>query len=937
MIKILIVDDNEENLYLLESIFDAGTFSIISARNGKEALEMALLDIPQLIISDILMPVMDGYSFCRECKNEPVLKDIPFVFYTATYTNPKDEELAVHLGAARFILKPQEPDEFLRIINEVFSEISENNIVPNPQNIVAEDVVLKEYNEVLIRKLEHKMLQAEKAEIELRIYASELEREIAERKKAEAALKENEERFRSLYNEAVIGLYRTNPHGRVLQANSALLKMLGCKNVEELANRDIIQSGFEGSTQRSSFIELLKKNGEVKDIESTWYSRDGGKIFIRESAKAIRNPSGEIVFFDGIVEDISARKQAESALQQSRQLFQTLALVSPVGIFKTEADGSTTYVNPRWTELSGLSLEEALGFGWINAVHPDDRQKLNKNWLSDASNRTTSEAEYRFLRKDGSIVWVMGYAVPEIVDGEILGYVGTITDVTELKLTEQKLRTFSRAVEQSPVLILLTDIQGNIQYVNPKFEEVTGYYLDEVIGKNPRILKSGETDDTEYARLWETIRHGGTWSGEFQNKKKNGEKYWESAVITPIFDKRGEATHFLAVKVDITGRKESELELRIAKEKAEVMNKLKSNLLANMSHELRTPLISILGYSELIQEDGQDVAIVEMARSINNGGNRLLITLNNLLQFSNIESERIKPNLDNIDVNHLILEILPGFVDAIKQNGLLLKTNLHPKPVLGHLDKMLAKEIFTNLLQNAIKFTQHGEIRISTKIEKEYIYIQFADTGIGITADHQKIIFDEFRQASEGLGRTFEGTGLGLTITKKFVNLLGGEVTVQSTPNSGSVFTVRFKNQNFSELPHNDSNEQPESGATESLPSLLYIENDKVSVTVITHFLKDLCTVDSAKNGEVALEKIVENKYDIFLMDINLGRGMNGKQVTQFIRDLPQYSQTPIVAITAYAGYDDRIEFLESGCSHYLSKPFKKQELIDLVKEILRI
>ncbi|MBI5727518.1 MAG: PAS domain S-box protein, partial [Ignavibacteriales bacterium] len=849
------------------------------------------------------------------------MKNIPFVFYTATYTNPKDEELALHLGAARFILKPQEPDEFLRIINGVLSEISDNKISTALQITIAEDVVLKEYNEVLIRKLEHKMLQTEKAEMELRIYASELEKEIIERKKAEESLRESEERFRSLYNEAVIGLYRTNPDGRVLQANSALLKMLGYENVEEIADRNIIECGFEDSTQRSQFLELLKVDGEVKDLESIKFNRDGSKIYIRESLKAVRNASGAIIFFDGIVEDITARKQAESDLQQSRQLFQTLALVSPVGIFKTEPDGYTTYVNPRWTELSGLSLEEALGYGWINAVHPDDRQKLSENWHSDANNKSTSEAEYRFLRKDGRIVWVMGYAVPEIVDGEILGYVGTITDVTELKLTEQKLRTFSRAVEQSPVLILLTDIQGNIQYVNPKFEEVTGYYLDEVIGKNPRILKSGETDASEYARLWDTILRGCTWSGEFQNKKKNGEIYWESAVITPIFDIKGEAIQFLAVKVDITERKESELELRIAKEKAEVMNKLKSNLLSNMSHELRTPLISILGYSEIIQEDGKDKAIVEMARSINNGGNRLLVTLNNLLQFSNIESEKIKPNLENIDVNQLILEILPGFVDAIKQKGLILKTDLHKKPVFGYLDKMLSKEIFANLLQNAIKFTDQGEIQIISKIEKDFICIQFIDTGIGITEEHQKIIFDEFRQASEGLGRTFEGTGLGLTITKKFVNLLGGEVTVQSKPNIGSVFSVRFKNQHLSGLPHHDSDEPPELGDKYPLPTVLYIENDKVSVTVITHFLNDLCIVESAKTGEDALEKIVKNNYDLFLMDINLGWGMNGKQVTQFIRNLPQYKQTPIIAITAYAGHDERDEFLESGCSHYLAKP----------------
>jgi PAS domain S-box-containing protein len=794
MIRILIVDDNEENLYLLRSILNIDSYTTVSARNGRDALAIAHKRIPDLIISDILMPVMDGYSFCSECKKDAQLKNIPFVFYTATYTNPNDEELAMHLGAIRFILKPQEPDEFLRIIVEVLEEVKHLEIATRKTENLPDTVVLKEYNEALVRKLEDKMLQTEKAELELRKYTAELEREIHERKKIEKSLRESEERFHSFCDEAVVGLYRTTPEGNIVMANRALLQMLGFSSVEELSKRNLVKKGFEDSHSREQFIEQIEKFGEIKDAEAQWKCRDGSIIYISESAKVIRDADGNSLFYDGIVEDITARKQAESALQESRQLFQTLALNSPVGIFRTRPDGYTTYVNPRWSELSGLSIDEALGYGWIKAVHPEDRIKLEQKWRENINKRDTSIDEYRFLRPDKSIVWVIGNAVPEIVGNNLLGYVGTITDVTELKVSEQQLRNLSRAVEQSPVLIELTDLNGNILYVNPKFEEVTGYKLGEVITENARILKSGETPVEEYKELWDTLLKGGTWTGQFHNKRKNGELYWESSVISPILNKKGEITNYLAVKEDITQRKESERELILAKEKAEEMNRLKSSLLANMSHELRTPLISILGYSELIQEEDLDSFIKDMAKNINNSGIRLLTTLNNLLQFSKMESENIKPKLGKIDINLLLKEVLNSFNNAIKNKGLSLFTEFESDTLYALSDKILLTEIFTNLLQNAIKFTLKGNIRVCTKVADDFIIIKVIDTGIGIPDEHQEMIFDEFRQVSEGLGRSFEGTGLGLTITKKFTKLLGGDISVESKVNSGSTFTLTLPN-----------------------------------------------------------------------------------------------------------------------------------------------
>jgi len=326
MMKILIVDDKPDNLYLLEAILDGDEFQTVKALNGAEAWELMQNETPDMIISDILMPVMDGFTLCRHCKKDESFRHIPFFFYTATYTDARDEEYALSLGADRFILKPQEPVKFLKIIYDFLEEVKDHAVKEREIIQQPEEYELKEYNEVLIRKIEDKMIQTEKSERELRVYATRLENEISERIKTEQALRE------------------------------------------------------------------------------------------------------------------------------SRQLFQTLALVSPVGIFRTNAEGRTTYVNPQWCELSGLSPEQALDDNWIHAVHPDDRQRVLESWYKDINTIEHSSSSYRFLRNDGRIIWVIGNAVPEILDGEIIGYVGTITDITAMKNVEAELIKAKEKAEVSDKL-----------------------------------------------------------------------------------------------------------------------------------------------------------------------------------------------------------------------------------------------------------------------------------------------------------------------------------------------------------------------------------------------------------------------------------------------------------------------------------------------------
>jgi signal transduction histidine kinase/CheY-like chemotaxis protein len=442
--------------------------------------------------------------------------------------------------------------------------------------------------------------------------------------------------------------------------------------------------------------------------------------------------------------------------------------------------------------------------------------------------------------------------------------------------------------------------------------------------------------------LWETILSGNEWRGEFLNKKKSGELYWEAASISPIFDESGNITHFIAIEEDITKQKEMITELIEAKEKAEELNRVKSSFLANMSHELRTPLIAILGFSEILESElSSDPLLTEMVENIMKGGKRLLETVNLILNISRVESGKEEVSLHEIDIVPILKETYELFTPLAAVANLDYQLNTDTKKIICNIDDRLFRDIFNNLINNAIKFTESGSVKISVEATVQKAIIKIIDTGIGIPLDKQAVIWEEFRQVSEGLSRSFEGTGLGLTLSKRIIELMKGIITVESKVGVGSVFTIKFlasddfpmaeelKPEKELFIKKDDSKID-----TTSLLSILYVEDDLINQNVVKLYLKNNFLVETAKDGKTALQLIKKKKFDIFLMDINLGGGMDGMEITKLIRKMPQYSETPIVAVTAYALESDKIKFLAGGCSHYLSKPFEKHQLLDLISTI---
>jgi PAS domain S-box-containing protein len=392
------------------------------------------------------------------------------------------------------------------------------------------------------------------------------------------------------------------------------------------------------------------------------------------------------------------------------------------------------------------------------------------------------------------------------------------------------------------------------------------------------------------------------------------------------------------------GRTRSRDELIKAKETAEEMNKLKTTFLANMSHELRTPMVGILGYTEILKQEITVPELSEMAEEINLSANRLLETLDLILDLSKVEANKSDIQASLINIGDSVVSFVKSFENSANKKNVSLKIIIKDEQVYSFLDERILRSIVNNLVSNAIKFTEKGTVSIQVDKNDRKALIIVSDTGIGIPEDSHQLIFEEFRQVSEGLNRGFEGSGLGLSITKRFTELMDGTISVKSQVGKGSTFTVSFPLHKFEKQivitsPDHTREKGHLSGkkktnANKNLPDILLVEDDLSNAGVIEYLLNDICNLDIVRSGEDALKKAKEKYYSVILMDIDLGRGMNGIETTKHIREFKEYKNTPIIAVTALAMKGQKEFFLEQGCSHYISKPFDSKVFLQLIKNV---
>lgn len=552
--------------------------------------------------------------------------------------------------------------------------------------------------------------------------------------------------------------------------------------------------------------------------------------------------------------------------ESNEQRFKNIFMAAGVGIAEVSLEGKYLLVNDSFSQILGYSSSELESLNFIDLTHPKDIEKTQENLRFLLSGQTsTLSIEKRYFHKSGTLIWAN---VTTSLVRDRLGtpqyFVTILMDITKQKLIEQQLKKLSQAIEQSPVSVVITDTHGVIEYVNPIFSTVTGYQPSEVLGKNPRILKSGNLPREFYQEMWQTLLKGDIWRGEFMNRRKNGESYWENASISPIFNSSGEITHLVAVKEDITLRKEMEANLINARHIAEEANKAKSIFLANMSHEIRTPLNAILGFTQILHKDTTLTPVQkEKISIINKSGEHLLSLINNILEGSKLEAGRITLNLLTFDLAVLLHDIQNLFSLAVREKGLtftILTERTVPQCIIADEGKL--KQILINLINNAIKFTDRGHIKLTihaeeTNEQKIFLHFTLQDTGCGISPENLGKIFRYFEQ---GVIHNKGGTGIGLSLTKNFVEFMGGQITVESQPGQGSTFRFFLPVGIASD---NDCRHVSYRGLSPSLPEdtkTLAVKNKKLSTVLdkLSHTTKEILH-QAAVNGDIeALEQVIE-------------------------------------------------------------------------------
>ena len=676
MTKILIAEDNEMSRCMLEALLAGSGYEVVTTANGAEALQKARDDPPALIITDILIPVMDGFALCRQWKADERLRQVPFIFYTATYTDPKDEELALSLGADRFIVKPADPDAFVDIIRDVLAHFAAGGL-PTGREPVADDAVqLREYNEVLIRKLEDKLTQLE-------------------------------------------------------EANRAM-----------------------------------------------------------------------------------------------------------------------------------------------------------------------------------------------------------VAEIAERKRIEVQLRQLSCAVEQSTSIVVITDARGIIEYVNPKFTEVTGYTREEVVGTSADNL--GEQSPEEKQRMWQILNSGEDWRGEFRNKKRNGEQYWERSCISPIRDEQDAVTHFVKVTEDITERRLAEEQLRQSQKMEAV-----GHLAGGIAHDFRNQLTVIQGWAYMLQEQlADDEDRRNMVDQILAAAERSTALTGHLLAFS--RKETLRPEI--VDVAQLVFELSKALKRTIRED-IRLQLDSDADLCCADIDAGLFQQAIVNLVVNARDAMPYGgQLILETRLAEfqeadvgripesqpgRYVAVHVRDAGVGMDEETRSRVFEPFF-TTKAVGK---GTGLGLSMVYGFVRQSGGFVECRSQLGEGSQFSLYFPA--VTSKPR-----QGESGAEAAeIPTgretILVVEDQDSVRRLLAVSLSNLgYAVLEASDGPEALRiaDSHEATVDLLVTDVIMPV-MSGVELANRLRNT--ISGLAVLYVSGHAGEELLRRGVDESGAKSLAKPFTSRQLGERVREML--
>ncbi len=669
--------------------------------------------------------------------------------------------------------------------------------------------------------------------------------------------------------------------------------------------REMIESG-----QKTPYeYRIINKDGEVK-----WFTETVTKIKYRDRSAIL-----------GSVADITDRRRVEVMLR-------TLSTSSPIGIYIVQ-DGEFKFVNPQLLKFIGYSEEEILGSKSLWYVFGDDRKSVRENAVRMLRGEDHAPYEYRVIRKDGSIMWTM-----EVVRSiQYMGkeaVLGTIMDVSERKQAEELFETLSTG---TPIGVFIIQ-DSKFQYVNPQFEEFVGYLRDELIGTNPWKLIHQQDREGVKEKSRQMLKGERRVPYEYRIVSKGGDVSWVMETTTSIQYRGRQAV--LGSFMDITERKKTEAELQDAKEAAEAASQAKTEFLANVSHEIRTPLNVIMGMTELTLDTELSGEQEETLRVIQSSSKALLSLINDILDFSRIEVGQMDIQETAFSVRDLVEGVAETMSVRAFEKGLELVCHIeHDVPDSLRGDVTRIRQVLMNLVVNSIKFTDAGDVLIKAeKIKQEdgkTVEVQFgvSDTGIGISDEHREKIFEKFSQVDNSTTRTFGGAGLGLSISKSLVELMGGRIWFESETGKGSTFYISLPLKIDWEREGKVARVIPNFRGTR----VLVVGDNNTHRLVLKRMLSLWgFDVSEAAGGRAALSLLggMENKPALLIVDKQM-TGMDGVEFSREARKLFG-EEIRIILLTSLGGIN-LSEIKESGVDESIVKPVKSSKLYDAARRLIKV
>jgi PAS domain S-box-containing protein len=751
-------------------------------------------------------------------------------------------------------------------------------------------------------------------------------------------------------------------------------------NNKEITYSDII---FPGDRERVWLsIQKAIRRDQPFTVEYRITTASGRVKWVWEQGRAHTTRSGEVVI-EGVILDIDQQKSLETRLQLMREIVLALStasdLVESIDIIRREI----SKVIP--ADHFSLSLFDRDNREFLVPYMENEKEYFKKTPMGktlDAlvikRNRPIflKSGEIKKLERQGKItldgpvpaVWLgiplqinekasgiivledfnNAFAIVE-TDVDLLDFISVQVVVSILrKQAEEESEKLLQALKQSPVAAIITDLKGHIVYANNKASVITGYAPDEMKSRIPNIIEPYKSDPDHYTNIWKALNEKGAWEGEFKNRTKTGEEYWEYARISSIKNVRGNTTHYLYLKEEITERKNIERELIKAKKHAEESDKLKSSFLANISYEIRTPMNAIIGFTEMLR--GDDYSAQEHEEFFNliiENCKKLLNTIDNIIDIAKIEAGQMTISNTRCSANKILYDNYYTFESMKKKLDkdhidFTFKQFRENENLLFYSDPVRINQVLANMLENAFKYSTEGAIEFGYTLteESDFNYIDFyvRDSGASISNRQTEAIFNQIEQKSKTLLSTPGGAGLGLAISRNIARLMNGDIRLESKIGQGSAFHFL--------IPYNpvktgadveDSPTYQKEVNDMNWPdkTILIVEDEDSNFKLLEIMLrKTKVTIQRAFNGKQAVDYISEgNKSDLILMDVRMPV-MNGYEATERIKKM--HPKLPVIIQTAFALSGDREHSFEAGCDAYLSKPIKATDLYHLLKKFIQ-